>query len=307
MAAMLRIQLGVDDLARLRLAAGGVAATIEAVFSSVALRRADAPLHYGDWEQRMRPRLREDMRPLFALARTIADVPMYLVKRTDDPAVLTEHLLSAPAQPDGGTPFARRVAGGDREARTQLATAVTSYHRAFADVLPAVQALVDADLAYRTALLASDGIGTLLDSLHPAMRWRAGVLELDVPMAGEVDLAGRPVELTPSMFIRDRPGVLIEPDGPCYITYPVRGSLRLADDPGDPLVDLLGRTRAAVLRALRRELTTTELAHRVGISLASASEHTAVLRRGGLILTSRTGRSVRHRLSPLGRVTLAAR
>src|SRR2546430_5167108 len=185
---MLRIRLGVDDLARLRLASDGVAATIEAVYSSIALRRADAALLYGDWARRMRPRLRDDMRPLFALARTAADVPLYMIKRTDDPAVFASHLLGAPPTTAAGTPFARQVAGGDRESRQLLASAVTSYHHAFADALPTMRTLVDADLAHRGAVLAGDGLGALLTSLHPGLRWHGSVLEIDSRADGEIDL-----------------------------------------------------------------------------------------------------------------------
>ncbi|GAA3104618.1 ArsR/SmtB family transcription factor [Kribbella aluminosa] len=59
------------------------------------------------------------------------------------------------------------------------------------------------------------------------------------------------------------------------------------EDPSttDALADLLGRTRAAVLRSLTHSATTTQLARRVGISLASTSDHTRILRAAGLITT----------------------
>jgi DNA-binding transcriptional ArsR family regulator len=46
--------------------------------------------------------------------------------------------------------------------------------------------------------------------------------------------------------------------------------------------------------------TTGELARRADISAASASQHATVLRKAGLISTSRQGNTVRHTLSPLG-------
>lgn len=303
-----------DDLARIQLARTGVAATIEAVYSSIALRHADSPLSFGDWGRRLRPRLGTAVAPLFDLVRTPADVPYFLIKRTDDPDELAEHLISLPAgrihaeltaRRGRDSAFARRLAGGDRAARTELATAIGSYHRAFADSLPAMHALIQADLVHRSTQLATGGLGVLLDSLHPAVRWRSPVLELDVGDDREMDLGGRILQLTPSVFMHQGIGVLIEPST-VFVTYPARGTLALSAPGGDPLVDLLGRTRAAALRALRIAHTTSELAATLGISLASASEHAAILRRASLIDTHREGRAVRHRLTRLGLLTLAA-
>ena len=63
---------------------------------------------------------------------------------------------------------------------------------------------------------------------------------------------------------------------------------------------LLGRTRAAILRALTEPRTTTGLARTLEVSGASASEHARTLRRAGLITTRRTGKAVTHLITPLG-------
>ena len=89
------------------------------------------------------------------------------------------------------------------------------------------------------------------------------------------------------------------------ITYPIDRDLRELRA-ARPLSDLLGRTRAAVLGAVRGGRTTTELAHTVGTSLGSASQHAAVLRSAGLISTHRTGPAVLHSLTPLGESLLQA-
>ena len=311
---MLRIRLGLDDLARIRLATEGVAATIEAVYSSIAFRRADCALLYGDWGRALRPRLSASVTPLLELFRSPHDVPRFMIKRTDDPEELAEHLLALPAtrirdellaSPAPDTRLARRLATGDRDARLALAKAVVSYHNTFADALPTMQALVHADLVHRTTLLATEGLGALLNSLHPAMRWNSPVLELDAPVDRELDLNGRMLQLNPSVFLRWGIGVLEEAKT-VFVTYPIRGTLRLAGpDTGDPLVELLGRTRAAALRTLRTARTTTELAEALGVSLASASEHATVLRRARLVDTHRDGRAVRHQLTRLGQRTLA--
>ncbi|MCX5199204.1 winged helix-turn-helix domain-containing protein [Streptomyces sp. NBC_00249] len=69
-----------------------------------------------------------------------------------------------------------------------------------------------------------------------------------------------------------------------------------------PLVALLGRTRATILSAIADHAlcTTTELATRTKVSLASASEHATVLRHAGLTELTRDHKHVRHSVSPAG-------
>jgi len=96
------------------------------------------------------------------------------------------------------------------------------------------------------------------------------------------------------------------------LVYPVEpdpaGILgRLQGRPGTAsrqLVKLLGRTRATALEIIGAGCTTTELAGRLGVSLASASEHAATLRDAGLVHTRRHGSAVLHTLTPLGMALL---
>ena len=69
---------------------------------------------------------------------------------------------------------------------------------------------------------------------------------------------------------------------------------------GDPVGELLGRTRAAVLRLTSCERTTTELSAELGVSAPTVSGHTKTLREAGLIVTARAGKAVLHSLTPLG-------
>ncbi|MDI5909582.1 helix-turn-helix domain-containing protein, partial [Streptomyces sp. 12257] len=74
--------------------------------------------------------------------------------------------------------------------------------------------------------------------------------------------------------------------------------------PGGDLGALIGRTRAAILEDVVTGRTTGELADRLGISGAAASQHTAVLRRAGLLLSVRHGRHVLHTITPAGSALL---
>jgi DNA-binding transcriptional ArsR family regulator len=67
---------------------------------------------------------------------------------------------------------------------------------------------------------------------------------------------------------------------------------------------LVGRTRAAVLRELTVSRTTSELAARLGISSAGASQHATVLRDTGLIASHRNGNTVQHSVTALGTALL---
>jgi DNA-binding transcriptional ArsR family regulator len=91
------------------------------------------------------------------------------------------------------------------------------------------------------------------------------------------------------------------PDGSALIVYPSVTPLPLIDGvPGeDPLADLLGRTRAAVLALAVGGRTTGELARELGISPATASEHTKTLRAAGLLVSERAGKAVMHSTTPL--------
>jgi DNA-binding transcriptional ArsR family regulator len=96
--------------------------------------------------------------------------------------------------------------------------------------------------------------------------------------------------------------VLIYPAGADPATTPRSAPTEAAVPDG--LADLLGQTRAAVLVALAGGSTTGELARKLRISPAGASQHATVLRRAGLILSTRRGNSVLHTLTPLGSALL---
>ena len=71
------------------------------------------------------------------------------------------------------------------------------------------------------------------------------------------------------------------------------------------LARLVGKTRALALASIGDGCTTTELAARMGASIAGASQHAGVLRDAGLIVTVRQGGAVLHTLTPLGAQLLA--
>ncbi|WEH33269.1 helix-turn-helix domain-containing protein [Streptomyces sp. AM 4-1-1] len=184
----------------------------------------------------------------------------------------------------------------------RLIGALRGYHRAAVEPYwPHIQASVEADRAVRGRALLDGGADELLGTLPPMMRWRAPVLEADYPVDRELRLDGRGLLLQPSFFCRGTPVVYRDPHLPPVLVYPVThpGAPTFAE-PGPWLGRLVGHTRSAVLRSIGDGCTTSELARRAGVSLASASQHACVLREAGLVHTLRHGSSVLHTLTPLG-------
>jgi DNA-binding transcriptional ArsR family regulator len=164
----------------------------------------------------------------------------------------------------------------------------------------------------------------MLATLHPDVRWKAPVLEVRGPRSGDIYLGGRGLVLAPSLFLGQGATVLeeVRRDGGRLVlafpaaldpaTAPAMWSLDgtpdpAPRDPGEALGALVGRTRAAVLKALADACTTTELAQRLGISPAGASQHTSVLREAGLVASRRSRNMVLHSVTPLGLAMIEGR
>jgi DNA-binding transcriptional ArsR family regulator len=208
--------------------------------------------------------------------------------------------------------WAMAEAGG----RTELAEAAqAAYHELVQPFWPRIHGCLHAEQATRRQTLARGGPGALLASLQgPRIRWRPPVLEILMPGNVEMELGGRGIALVPSVFVGKNPSLHENPndvDEMPRLVLPAAdaGGARLwaARRPGgSALAALVGRNRAAVLHSIADGCTTTELASRVGISLAAASQHASVLRGAGLIVTRRQGTAVLHVLTPLGAELLQA-
>ncbi len=172
-----------------------------------------------------------------------------------------------------------------------------------------IQAHVDADRSVRARALLDGGTDGLLAGLGPYMRWRRPMLEVDYPEDRDLYLQGRGLTLVPSYFCWGGPVSLADSGLPPVLAYPLRHAAARPDEAGDqrsqaPLSALLGSTRAAVLRATEAGATTGELARAAGVSAASATRHTTVLRDAGLLTSHRHGPAVLHTLTPTGAALL---
>lgn len=207
--------------------------------------------------------------------------------------------------PDHLAPMAR----GDARALVRLAGMLHDYHdAAIAPFAGLIQAGVEADRARRARDLMDGGVGGLLSGLRPLMRWHPPVLEVDYRANRDLHLEGRGLTLVPSYFCRGLPVALADSELDPVLVYPIDAHDRWTHTPRPSryrgLRALVGTTRAAILSAIRTGATNTQLVHRVGVSPASISRHTAVLREANLITSTRHGSVVVHSLTPLGRALL---
>ncbi|MEU2020632.1 helix-turn-helix domain-containing protein [Streptomyces sp. NPDC016469] len=315
---MLRIHVSGWDLSRVRMASGPDALW-ETILSFHRLRDRRASALFGKWRTETRPRLSGEVRLLSAVIPQRGYFPDFLTPSQEDSDPLgldagTEAVRATP--PDRlraeigllGDPGARHAARleplreGGAEPLARLVGALRDYHSAaVGPYWPHIRSAVEADRAIRGRALLDGGTDELLASLPPVIRWRAPVLEADYPVDRDLHLDGRGLLLQPSYFCRGTPVVLRDPLLPPVLVYPVAHPAAPAfADPGPSLGRLLGQTRSTVLRAIGDGCTTSELARRAGVSLASASQHACVLREAGLVHTLRHGSSVQHTLTPLG-------
>ncbi len=313
---MLRLRLGVDDLARMTFAAP--TPYCELAVSAQVLQQPTSQFRRL-W--RAGPaRVPAPARQLLGLVPAYGSVPTFLapesctcldealdVVQSTPASRIRAELAEIPWSP-GPSPWILDLACGRVDALAELGLAMRIYHDSvMAPVWPTVQQVVAAELRDRAWQLATEGAEVTLNSLHPRIRWCSGVLEVPAAADADIDLAGRGLRLMPSVWTR--PAVAV---GWTQLTlvYPARSSSWAqqypVDDGHDRLAAVLGTTRARVLRALVSEHTTSQLARALGISLASASTHAAALRGAGLVTTRREGQAVHHALTELGQAVTSA-
>ncbi|TDB75787.1 helix-turn-helix domain-containing protein [Micromonospora sp. KC723] len=215
---------------------------------------------------------------------------------------------------------AAALARGEPEVLRHLTDSMTHYRSvALEPYWGRIRAAVEADRTRRARALLDGGVEGLLAGLRPTVRWESDRLEIhDYPNSRELHLEGRGLLLVPSFFCARTPVALLDPALPPVLVYPVdrlgglvpaagAGTGPAGEETGrEALAALIGRTRAAVLEASDDGCTTGEMARRLAISAAAASQHAAVLRKAGLLVSQRDRNRVLHTLTPLGRAMLDA-
>jgi DNA-binding transcriptional ArsR family regulator len=278
----------------------------------------------GSWHKTAGARMTAQMRPLAALApagtmgvdlwsltgeaATIeAGIEALLEMRPEHVRTELEVVASGGRLPG----WAWTLAESNSRGRRELAdAALASYDALLAPHWSRVEGHLQAERSARGRVFLERGVEGLLATLHPKIRWNSPILEVLMCGEAEVHLDGRGLLLVPSLFVGDRLVLLTDlrsAEAPIRLVFPstldpVALSRLWSSGHSHPraLAALLGHNRAAVLLRIADGCTTSELAQRAGISLASASQHATVLREAGLITTRRDGGAVLHTLTSLG-------
>lgn len=160
-----------------------------------------------------------------------------------------------------------------------------------------IRAVLNADIFHRARAVAEHGAGHLFNDLHTSVSWDDNTLTLvrrkhTMPRHS----AGAGLLLIPSAFTGPGLRTRVRPPDPPQLAYPARGVGMLWESRSATgtcaLAPVLGRSRTLLLTELATPASTTELAHRTGLSPAGVSQYLTALRNAGLVSAHRTGRSV---------------
>jgi DNA-binding transcriptional ArsR family regulator len=322
---MIRIEVDEATLGRTRLSTSPL---MELASSLFLLARRQVPWPYEEWAVGARDVLTHDGRtaPLQVFRELDGGFPDFL-NPPPRPGVnaLADELARLRATPVGEmhrqldhyygeqVPAVLKPYRRDPEiALAGLVDAFAAYWEgAMEPIWSTMRTLIDGEVLRRAKAMAQAGPDSLLEDLHPRIRWRRPVLELVKRTDLTLGAGERRLQLVPQVFAAD--GVIVgEYDAELFtLTFQVRGAAALTrrrdrsgDGGDDRLGLLLGRSRAAILRELAGPLTTQGLADRLGVAPSTVSEHLSVLVAAGVVHRHRIGRRVYYQVTDPGRSLL---
>jgi DNA-binding transcriptional ArsR family regulator len=314
---MLRIHFDSEDLARTTVAPSADVLW-EILLGLHAIQERNEEIALDGWRRRVRPNIPASFRPLLEIAPPHGYSADFITptRGTGDLDEGIDQILGTTRKElardftefgrQGGRPFISR----SLDARDAVRRVAHDIRRFFSVAIAPYWKQISRDVeAERTRLvqtLADHGVERLLGSLHPYARWEYPVLHVDHYVDQDLHLEGRGLVLVPSFFCRHHPITLRDPEMPPLVVFPIARRTWLGkpdldeSDRSEPLEGLLGRTRTTVLKTSMTGCSTSDIARAAGISPASVSHHTKVLREAGLITTRRDGYSVCHEITDLG-------
>ncbi|MFI6448410.1 DUF5937 family protein [Kitasatospora sp. NPDC050543] len=214
-------------------------------------------------------------------------------------SLYAEPQAALPGPPGGGSPMAR------------LAEEIELYWElALAPYWARIRAVLDADVFHRARQVAEHGAAYLFNDLHASVSWGDNALRLRRQRTLSRTTAGAGLVLVPSAFTGPDLFTRVTPPEPPQLAYPARGIGSLWEPRpvtgAAAIAAVLGRSRTRLLSELESPASTTELAHRTGISAAGVSQHLTALRAAGLVSAHRAGRSVLYARTAVAESVLAA-
>lgn len=322
---MLRFHFGHEDLVRLRFA---ISPLFDLMWSTDVLRDPAGHSLHLPWARAASERLEGlDWDILEAVAQSstgefpdfpspppstpLADIDAELERVRATPAEQVAHELRRAYGVAEAPPAARLLLDDPDAGLERLVAAMRAYWaRAVEPWWPRIRAALEDDITHRARRVTAGGAIEVFADLHPDVRWRDGVLEIDRGRDRDVELAGRGLLLVPAAFAWPQVFAMTDEPWQPAIIYTPRGIGDLWA-PGDAeardaLDALLGARRAEVLAALGAPIATTELAARLSASAAGTSAHLKVLAGAGLVRSRRDGRRVLYERTPAGDTLLSS-
>ncbi|HEY0718666.1 MAG TPA: DUF5937 family protein [Streptosporangiaceae bacterium] len=317
----LTLVFGRDDPARVRFAASPLWETMG------ALRVLLEPHRHGyhlPWLDAVRPEVdRLELWPLLVLSPRRGWTPDFLSPTPTGPATdIDDQLAQVRATPGPrvawevkhsltnrcGEPVpeaAWRLLDDPAATRARLAGLLEQCWRLLiAPHWARLQALLQADVLYRTQLLADYGLERVLADLDSRVHWTGRAIVIKVPLTQRYRLAGAGLLLMPSVFVWPDVAAVVDPPARPTLVYAARGIAEWWQPAptrhSETLAGLLGRTRAALLESLAEPASTATLARRHGVAPSTVSEHLAVLYQAGLVTRRRYRHMVVYQQAPLG-------
>lgn len=325
----LRVHFTDADLARTRLKPE-LDLLWEIVGSAQVLQHGDGGLPLDRWRAKVRERVREArgvrlaVHTVTTVAPHAAYFPDFLTPTGEihdigegaeavlsaSPRRMREEIRLLRAATATASSWLDELARGKTAAVRHLRRAWHVYFRALLEPdLPLLADGVRIACAAGVQQYLKDGPEGLLRRLGPATSWRPPVLAVDYPVERDLHLEGRGLLLIPSYFGVFHPVAPADPRLRPVLVFPIDAGTRLlagGHGDGDRVGALLGPTRATILRSVVTGGTTCRLARRAGVSPATVSHHTSVLRDAGLITTERHENLATHLITPLGLALLDA-
>jgi len=320
------VSLGADDLAATRFAISSLGETVSAIWL-LGVREPDpVNLPWLRWAHdglTRQPLALPLLWPLIHSGRPSKPeflVPAPVARTPSLSDELNRMLATTPEQVRGSLrrvfgdksawPEAARELAADPGPMLELIAAelTAAYQRLIAPHWGRMTAVLEADIAYRGAVLATAGLGALFAGLHAGVRWSDGALTFETAPESTAEYG---ITLGPESGLVLVPSVLTWPcvklkrrsSTQTTLRYPARGAATVWEKtlPASSALDgLLGASRVRLLLTLRSPATTTALARSLTISPAAVSQHLGVLRRCGLVDRARSGREVLYQTSDLG-------
>jgi DNA-binding transcriptional ArsR family regulator len=240
--------------------------------------------------------------PSGGLTQTLADdlaavraTPMAQARRE-----IAESLQVRPSRDES----ALRILHAD-DVLDRLSTALESaWHGLIAPHWARLRAICERDVLFRADELGRAGWSAAFSGL-PHVHWRDGGIDLArLRSSATVSSDGSGLLLMPSVFIWPGIAAFNDEPWPRAIAYPARGAGALWEPPAvtapGALGELVGASRARLLRALVDPASTTQLARALSLAAGAVGDHLAVLLRAGLVDRARAGRAVIYRRTALG-------